>query len=106
MRKPNKPQRKSRTLVWTKDNTMKGAVPNRSGIYRFYDKNGKQLYVGHARRLRHRVQSYRQEDCKVEHPTKPALRRKIAKYTWTVMPLKKAKSLERRTKNGNKHNIN
>lgn len=102
--KKNKPQRKTRTLVWKKENTLKGEVPNRPGIYRFYDKNGKQLYVGHARRLRHRVQSYIQKDCPKEHPTKPKLRPKIAKYKWKVMPLEDARKLERRTKDGNKHN--
>lgn len=89
---------KKRTLVWKKENTYKGAVPNKSGLYKFYDKNGKFLYVGHARRLRHRVQSYMQKDCPCEHPTKVKLRPKIAKFQYKVMPKEKAKILEKRLK--------
>ena len=89
---------KTRTLTFKRENLLKGKVPNKPGVYRFYDKNGKLLYVGVARRLRHRVQSYYQKDDHKEHPTKKQLRPKIAKYKYTVLPLKKAREIEHRSK--------
>jgi len=97
-------KKNGKTLVWKRENTYKQAIPNKPGLYRFYDKNGKQIYVGHARRLRHRVQSYMQKDCPKEHKTKVALRPKIAKVRYVVMPKEKAKTLEKRTKHNNKYN--
>ena len=92
------PIRRERTLVWKRENTLKGAIPNKPGIYRYYNSKGKLIYVGHARRLRHRVQSYRQVDDHKEHPTKKVLRNHIAKVRYTVMPKKKAQALEKRLK--------
>lgn len=89
---------------FNRDNTMKGRVPNKPGIYRFYDKNGKLLYMGHARQLRHRIQSYRQKDCHREHPTKPRLRKKIYNFSYTVMPKDKAKKTERNNKHKARYN--
>lgn len=85
-------------LVFQRKNLLKGKVPNKPGLYKFYDKNGKLLYVGHAKKLRHRVQSYNQIDCPKEHPTKVKLRPKIKKYEYKVMPKEKAKKLEKRLK--------
>jgi len=83
---------------WNRENTMKGVVPNKPGYYKFYDKNGNFLYIGHASRLRHRVQSYRQKDCFISHNEKKPLRPKIHSYSYKVMPKKKAMALERRYK--------
>lgn len=92
-------------LKFTRDNLLKGKVPNRPGLYRFYDKNGKLLYVGHAKKLRHRVQSYWQQDDFREHPTKKPLRRKIDKYSYTRMPKERAKEVEKKMKKRAKYNF-
>lgn len=85
-------------LRFKRDNLLKGKVPNRPGLYRFYDKDGKLIYVGHARRLRHRVQSYYQKDDFKAHPTKRPLRNKIHTYEYEVTPRKKAQEREKRLK--------
>lgn len=86
-------------LKWNRENTLKENVPNKPGMYKLYNKNGVLLYVGHAKKLRHRVQSYRQKDCFAEHPTKPHLRGRIASYHYKTMPVKKAQKKERKIKN-------
>lgn len=99
-------------LKFTRENTLKEKVPNKPGIYRFYNKKKtrdgkiktKTLYVGHAKKLRHRLQSYRQKDCFSEHPTKSSLRKEITHYSFTVMPKEKAKKIERSTKGRNGYN--
>lgn len=87
-----------RKLVWKRENVYKGKVPNKPGIYRFYDKKGKVIYVGHASRLRHRVQSYIQDDDFSVHNTKEQLRKHINSYSYKVMPKERAKRIERQTK--------
>ena len=57
----------------TPKNTKKGLVPNQSGIYILYNQNNKPIYVGHSRRLRHRISSYHQQDSFKAHPTKRLL---------------------------------
>lgn len=103
VKKEYKPIR--RRLIFKRENLFKGQVPNKPGIYKFYDKKGNLLYVGHARRLRHRVQSYHQIDCPKEHPTKVKLRPKIYKYEYRVIPKKKAQTLEKRIKKKAKYNV-
>jgi excinuclease ABC subunit C len=105
MTKKTNGRKNERTLVWKKENTLKGAIPNKPGLYKYYGKDGKLIYVGHARRLRHRVQSYMQKDCPCEHPTKVALRPKIKKVRYTVMPKAKAQALEKRLKKRAKYNV-
>jgi len=85
-------------LTWNRTNTLKKVIPNRSGIYTFYDANKRLLYVGHAAHLRHRVQSYREVDDPKVHPTKPALRPKIRYYAYQVMPLDQAERIEKKIK--------
>ena len=99
------PVKKSRILTWKRDNVMKGAVPNYPGYYKFYDKHGRLIYVGVARRLRHRVQSYMQKDCPKAHPTKRTLRPKIAKYSYTRVPLSHARKLEHMLKKRTRYNV-
>ena len=38
-------------------------VKNKPGIYRIYDGKGKPVYVGTSKILKHRLQSYYQDDC-------------------------------------------
>lgn len=97
--------RKKAKLKFQRDNLLKGKVPNKPGLYKFFDDNGKLLYVGHSKKLRHRVQSYHQKDDFKEHPTKRPLRKKIAKYAYQVMPKEKAKDREKRLKKKAKYNV-
>lgn len=91
-------------LKWTRKNTLKPVVPNTSGIYTFYDKDRRLLYVGHSKRLRHRIQSYRQDDPAYEHPTKVPLRPKIAYYAYEAMPVHSARKLEKQIKKKTPYN--
>ena len=93
-----------RKLKLTRKNTYKKKVPNKPGIYRMHDKNHKTIYVGHASRLRHRIQSYVQEDCPKEHPTKPKLRKRAHSFSFRTMPKEKAKKLEKIYKRRYKYN--
>lgn len=94
-----------KTLVFKRENLLKNKIPNKPGIYRFYNRNGTLLYVGHASRLRHRLQSYNERDCYNTHPTKKQLRNHIHKVVFRVMPRQKAQKIERRVKNGTKFNF-
>ena len=101
--------------------------PNTGGVYRFYNKDKKLIYVGrasgkwgtkfqpdvkHSGRYRfgqrHRLQSYYQKDDFGKddgHPTKKALRPKIKYYyTQTVVSKPKRRALEKKLKKGLKHN--
>jgi excinuclease UvrABC nuclease subunit len=91
-------------LRFTHENTLKPVVPAKPGIYKFYDNNKRLLYVGHAKNLRHRVQSYRQDDDFREHPTKAALRPRIKYYAYENMPVERARRLEREIKKNAPHN--
>lgn len=96
----------AKVLPWKKKYTYKPHVPNKPGLYAFYDTNGRLLYTGHASRLRHRIQSYRQDDCFSTHPTKRSLRPKIAKFKYEVMPEMKARVVEKKLKKKAKFNFN
>ena len=85
-------------LRWNRINTLKQVIPSNPGIYKFYDKNRDLLYVGHAKNLRHRVQSYREDHDFHTHPTKAPLRPRIAYYVYQVMPLQKARIVEKEIK--------
>jgi predicted GIY-YIG superfamily endonuclease len=85
-------------LPWERQNVLKGKVPNKPGIYFFYGPNGQLLYTGHASKLRHRVQSYYQEDDFSAHSTKDDLRPHIQWYRFDVMPKKQAMKKERQVK--------
>ena len=50
-------------------------IPSKSGVYEFYSKDGKLLYVGVATKgrysnLKHRIESYEEKDDFDTHPTK------------------------------------
>lgn len=92
-------------LRFTRANTLKNVLPARAGIYTFYDKNRELLYVGHARNLRHRVQSYREKDDLRVHPTKKLLRPRIAYYAYESMPIIQARNVEKHIKKRTKYNI-
>ena len=79
----------------TPTNTRKGRIPNKSGSYTLYNKYGTPIYIGHSRRLRHRIQSYHQKDCFRTHPTKARVRRKAVYFSYRQMAIRKARQLEK-----------
>lgn len=91
-------------LIFKRDNLLKGVIPNKPGLYKFYNKDGKLLYVGVAQKLRHRVQSYYQKDEFKTHPTKKSLRPEIHKYEYKKLPLQKAREIEHKLKHNCDHN--
>lgn len=101
---PFNPKAHGRKLRFKRQNLLKGMVPNKPGVYKMYDKDGNLLYVGVARRLRHRVQSYYQKDDYNEHKTKKRLRPKIHTYEYKKLPLKKAREIEHKLKKNTPHN--
>jgi excinuclease UvrABC nuclease subunit len=91
-------------LSFTHENTLKPVVPSKPGIYKFYDHNRRLLYVGHAKNLRHRVQSYSEVDDFKTHPTKKLLRPKIKYYDYKVAPVPVAERLEKKAKKNAPYN--
>ena len=110
---------------FNKENISK--EPNTGGVYRFYNKDRKLIYVGRASGnwgtkfqpkvkdsgryrfgQRHRLQSYYQKDDFGRddgHPTKKALRPRIKYYyTQTVVSKPKRRALEKRLKKDLKFN--
>lgn len=75
----------------SRENLRKGRVPNKSGLYVLYNKQGDPIYVGHSKRLRHRLQSYMQEDDLKEHRTKRKLRSKAAYFSISKKPVSEAR---------------
>lgn len=51
-----------RPIRLKKSNLEKEDIPNKSGVYTLYNGNKKPIYAGHSKVLRHRLQSYRQEN--------------------------------------------
>ena len=115
-------------LKFNKKNIAK--EPNTGGVYRFYNKNKKLIYVGRASGKwgglyqpekpnngggrysfgqRHRLQSYYQKDDFSSgdgHPTKKPLRPRIKYYyTKTVVNKAKRRALEKKLKRGLKFNV-
>ncbi len=79
-------------------------VPEAQGLYEFFDENNRLLYVGVSHRLKHRIQSYYQDDDFSEHPTKKSLRSKIAFFRARAMEIDKARVLEAQIKQNTPHN--
>ncbi|MET0641751.1 MAG: GIY-YIG nuclease family protein, partial [Jiangellaceae bacterium] len=61
-----------------------GSVPDEPGVYRFSDVAGRVLYVGKAKSLRSRLNSYFQ-DLSALHPRTLAMVTSAAKVEWTVV---------------------
>jgi len=79
-------------------------VENEPGIYVFFDDNMDLIYVGVSNVLRHRLQSYYQKDDFEVHPTKRALRRRIAYFYHEHMPIIEARILEKEVKEKLRYN--
>ncbi|MFW6090747.1 MAG: excinuclease ABC subunit UvrC [Actinomycetota bacterium] len=61
-----------------------GSVPDEPGVYRFSDPSGRVLYVGKAKSLRSRLNSYF-ADVALLHPRTQAMVTSAAKVEWTVV---------------------
>ena len=92
------------TLPWNQNNIRKGVVPNKPGIYTFFDGNRQPIYVGVAGKLRHRLQSYYQDDDYKAHPTKRNLRGNIRYVKYTTLPISQARVIEHKIKKETKYN--
>lgn len=110
MRRPEPPRQVQRMpepsggyhMEFTKENVAQ--IENRPGIYRFYDKNKKLIYIGRSHILKHRLQSYYQKDDFDEHKTKAALRDDIAYFNVEYKSIEEARDHEHRLKDKLKHN--
>lgn len=80
-------------------------VDNKEGMYELYSKRGERLYVGSSKRLRHRLQSYREKDDYSAHPTKRKLRGKLHCAKVTYLPIEQARQKERSKKKDCKYNF-
>ena len=75
-------------------------VPTTSGVYLFFSKTGKPIYVGVSKKakyanLRHRLESYNEKDSFSAHPTKKQLRKNIKKFSYEVVPISEARRIEK-----------
>ncbi|HEX6195315.1 MAG TPA: excinuclease ABC subunit UvrC [Jiangellaceae bacterium] len=61
-----------------------GSIPVEPGVYRFSDSNGRVIYVGKAKSLRSRLNSYF-ADTALLHPRTQAMVMSAAKVEWTVV---------------------
>jgi excinuclease UvrABC nuclease subunit len=87
---------------FTRENVRE--VENCPGLYAFFDTDMDLLYVGVSNVLRHRLQSYYQKDDFDAHPTKRALRRRIAYFYHEYMPITEARKLEKEVKEELRYN--
>lgn len=94
-------------LPFSKENISK--VPDKAGVYAYFDKGQKPIYVGvshdgNASGLRHRIQSYDEKDDFDEHPTKEALRPHIHSFRYKVVSIEEARKIEKNLKQDTKYN--
>lgn len=94
-------------IVFKKENVSQ--VPDVTGVYLFYNKNGDPIYIGRSidreySGLRHRIQSYYEDDDFSEHKTKRALRPHIASFRWKKTTEPQAREIEMKLKQGLKYN--
>ena len=61
-----------------------GSIPDRPGVYRFSDEHGRVIYVGKAKSLRSRLNSYFADPAGL-HPRTYAMVHTAAKVQWTVV---------------------
>ena len=92
-------------IKFIESNLEKEDIPNKSGRYILYNTFRTPIYTGTSKKLRHRLQSYRQKDDFKTHPTKSFLRNKIHTYSYKVMPKQQAQKREKRQKRQAKFNF-
>lgn len=93
--------------VFNRTNIKK--VPEKSGVYVLLSNSGKPLYVGVSKKaryanLRKRLESYDEKDDFSVHPTKKELRPKIKKFSYAVVPISKARRIEKQIKQSTEFN--
>ena len=92
----------SSKIPFNKENVAK--VPDISGSYKFFNQNGKLLYIGVTHDgefsgMRHRLQSYYQVDDFDEHPTK-RWRTRIKTFSYKKNGIHSARKEEQKIKQG------
>ena len=80
-------------------------LQDKEGNYELLDKDKKRLYVGSSSEIKHRVESYGEEDDPKVHPTKVPLRPKIKFFRFRYLPLKKSRDEEKVIKQKLKYNM-
>ena len=91
-------------ILLNKENIAK--IDNKPGRYRIFDRTGHLIYVGTSKILKHRLQSYYQEDDFSVNRTKRALRPHIHSFTYQYMPIMQARKAEKRIKEHKKPRFN
>ena len=61
-----------------------GSIPESPGVYRFWDAHGRVIYVGKAKNLRQRLNSYFADFVSL-HPRTQTMVRTAARVDWTVV---------------------
>lgn len=97
----------SQNITFNKENISR--IPDVTGIYMFMNKDGHPIYVGRSHDgpysgLRHRLQSYYEEDDFNEHPTKEKLRPAIHFVKFQKTSESEARKIEEKLKQGLKYN--
>ncbi len=81
-------------------------IKDKSGLYQIHTCTGKRpIYVGVSKVLKHRLQSYYQQDDFNAHQTKEPLRQHACKFTYKYMPISQARKLEMKIKKNHKFNV-
>jgi excinuclease ABC subunit C len=62
----------------------RGSIPKEPGVYRFFDRDGRVLYVGKAKNLRSRLSSYFADPFEM-HPRTRAMVRAASRVDWVVV---------------------
>ena len=97
-------------VTFNKENVSQ--VPDKTGVYLFYDHNDHPIYIGRTvdreySGLRHRLQSYYEKDDFEEHKTKRKLRQELSKgasFRWKATTENQAREIEMKLKQGLKYN--
>ncbi len=80
-------------------------VKNQAGLYKIRNCAGKPVYIGSSKVLKHRLQSYYQKDDFTVNKTKEKLRPSACKFSFSYMPIKKAREQEKKLKKNLKYNM-
>ena len=97
-------------MRWTEPKRIKPAhtrsiPPDTPGVYRLHNANGTTIYVGRSTDLEKRISHYHQKDDFKVHPTKKAVRREATHFSFKKVPSKrKRRKMEKKLKQGVKHN--
>jgi excinuclease UvrABC nuclease subunit len=85
-----------------KDNTSE--LKNNPGLYYLHNCEGKKVYVGTSKIIKHRLQSYHEKDDFSVNRTKKKLRENLCFFDVQYMNIKKARNIEKQKKTNLDHN--